>query len=113
MELYLQQPFTPKERKERKAHCEHYLKRCGFPPPTAAGLIATVMDGKPVTSSDSYPEIWKHAKAYNVELDHFATLPMHGCALGVEKNLIHQTPRLVTRKKRKENEFWSDLKFEI
>ena len=44
-----------------------------------------------------------------MESDHFATLPMHGCALGVEENLIHQMPRLVTRRKRKEDESWSDL----
>lgn len=48
-------------------------------------------------------------KSLNLEMKQFGSVPMHMCALGVEKSLILRTKVLVNRKTKAGNELWCNL----
>ncbi len=93
-----------KEKKTLRNECEDYLQKCCVPPLVASEMIRLAESGEEWTP----PAIWKMHK-YGLMLEYLAHLPMHGCALGVEKNLTSRTPWLVNKRKPNERNLWKQL----
>ena len=79
-----------------KDQAKKYLQLCGVAKTLAETLIAEIFsneDGE-VDLSNMLPELWKLHELYKVDLEDFASLPMHMCALGIEKALIPLLKRI-------------------
>ena len=68
-----------------------YLQHLGFVAHLVPGLITDIGEGVDALSSDSYPNILNLSEQLGIEMKHFGTMPMHLCALGIEKLLLSKT----------------------
>ena len=64
-----------------------------------------IMSGIDPVESQHFPLILKHYNELRIELNHFQTMPMHLCFLGIEKNLISKTELIVKQNNKQQNEF--------
>ena len=92
-----------------KDDIETYLRKSGYPPGLAKELKKALDKGTDILDSNHLPKTWKLCMQYNISLDQFATLPMHLLFLGIEKNLLSQTPIIFDCKKWKEAKSWKKL----
>ena len=97
------------EGKQVKDDIETYLRKSGYPPGLAKQLKNALDKGTDILDSDHLPKTWKLCMQYNISLDQFATLPMHLLFLGIEENLLSQTPIIFDCKKWNEAKSWKKL----
>ena len=67
------------------------------------------MSGIDPVESQHFLLILKHYNKLGIELNHFQTMPMHLCFLGIEKNLISKTELIVKQNNKQQNELWHSL----
>ncbi len=56
--------------------------------------------------SQHFPLILKHYNELGIELNHFQTMPLHLCFLGIEKNLISKTELIIKQNNKCQNKLW-------
>ena len=99
--------YKLRSEKPTKKTAEEYLKRCCVSTKFATFLINMIWEG--VDAKTLIPEIWKMHVEYGIDLDDFATLPMHMLCLGIEKALIPQTATVFYRSVKKQNIAWKNF----
>ena len=105
----LDKTITSRETQSLSKKAKDYLQMLGFSPQLVSGLVMDIAAGVDAQSSESYPNLWIIFKQLNIELKKFGTMPMHMCALGIEKALLSYTKILVNRRNKVQNELWHDL----
>ena len=100
---------TPKEKNKHTKIASRYLQMLGLSPQYVSGLIEDIAEGGDACHSASYPGIFRNSEALDVEIRTFGTMPMHMCALGIEKSLISKTSMLANRVFKNENAMWKNL----
>ena len=103
-----------KEKKiKSKDSAKKHLRRCGVAPILGDPIVEKIFDNKDMDAeemlSDMIPEIWKKHEHYQIDLEDFASLPMHMCMLGIEKALIPLAKRVFNRKGRLQNFMYKTL----
>ena len=102
--------LSSRERTPYKSRIEVFLKKSGYPPTLVETLIKALQNGIDIIKSDMLPKIWKFCDQHGISLDQFPNLPMHMIFLGIEKNIMSQTPVIYDRKRCKsERTNWTDL----
>ena len=86
-----------------------YLQLTGFSTSLVKGLVEDIMSGIDSVESQHFLLILKHYNELGIELNHFQTMQMHLCFLGIEKNLISKTELIVKQNNKQQNEFWRSL----
>ena len=93
-----------------KTVIEEFLRKSGFSPNLISILIKALKDGINILQSDLLPRIWTLCVEFGFSLEQFPCLPMHLLLLGIEKNLLSQTPVIYDRKRCVEDRsHWTDL----
>jgi hypothetical protein len=71
--------------------------------------VEDIMSGMDLFESQHFPLILKHYNKLGIELNHFQTMPMHLCFLGIEKNLVSKAELIDKQNNKQHNEFWHSL----
>ena len=102
--------LTSRARAPFKMQIETFLKQNGYPPKLITTLVHALQDGINIVEAALLPKIWAYCVEHCISLDQFPCLPMHMLFLGVEKNLMSQTPVLYDRKLCvEERDHWTNL----
>ena len=86
-----------------------YLQLTGFSTSLVKGLVEDIMSGMDPVESQHFSFILKCYNKLGIELNHFQTMPVHLCCLGIEKNLISKTELIVKQNNKQQNAFWHSL----
>ncbi len=86
-----------------------YLSLLGIRRELVPDLAQDIAKGTDPQESESYPPLLKVYENLDLKLRQFPDMPMHMCALGVEKSLIFQTKLLVRRRDPEQNKVWHAL----
>ena len=99
-----------KELKNMTKNANKYLSLLGIRTELVSDLAEDISKGTDPQESESYPPLLRVCENLNLKLRQFPDMPMHMCALGVEKSLIFQTKLLVRRRDTEQNKVWHELK---
>ncbi len=72
-----------------------YLQLTGFSASLVKRLVVDIMSGMDPVKLQHFRLILKDYNELGIELNHFQTMPMHFCFLGIEKILISKTDLIV------------------
>ena len=81
----------------------------GFSTSLVKGLVEDIMSGIDPVELQHVPLILKHYNELGIELNHFQTMPIYLCFLGIEKNLVSKTELIVKQNNKQQNAFWHSL----